>query len=364
MQWSCCIVNIRKLVGATWASLAQLQPLSTRHPLVCKTQWTRSREITYFQSSFDKINFIFCLWLFTGFVYTKTIGGFRVAFRLCFKEYEAFHMEISFIRMQNFGSFTFEQNDERLRTRTRFETERQLGNRLLFTLVSVPGYPGTQRISRSRTSMGRRDWWWGKTWENLWVHTLGPLNVPIQSEAAIEVSESDFDSQTSQTASYWIGAFNVRPEVLSRFASSPVFAPRSFVSEKTPGFQGSTTPSDSYLTRAIVLLLWRNSGYNSSLDCQSHVLQPAGYSINGKEYKQWSFWTGIARGSYRDHVDYAECTGVLWIMTSKNFTETTVRDMSSELFIPRSKHVHLLTHTKCTTIFKRKSLLFITLVDF
>ena len=31
---------------------------------------------------------------------------------------------------------------------------------------------------------------------NLWVHTLGPLNVPIHSEAVIEVSESDFDLET------------------------------------------------------------------------------------------------------------------------------------------------------------------------
>ena len=47
----------------------------------------------------------------------------------------------------------------------------------------------------------RRD----KTQENLWVHTLGPLNVPIQSEAVIEISESDFDTETSKKASDWIG---------------------------------------------------------------------------------------------------------------------------------------------------------------
>ena len=29
--------------------------------------------------------------------------------------------------------------------------------------------------------------------ENLWVYALGPLNMPIQSEAIIEVSESDFE---------------------------------------------------------------------------------------------------------------------------------------------------------------------------
>ena len=41
-------------------------------------------------------------------------------------------------------------------------------------------------VSRSRTSARRRD----ETRENLWAYTLGPLNVPIQSEAVIEVSES------------------------------------------------------------------------------------------------------------------------------------------------------------------------------
>ena len=40
--------------------------------------------------------------------------------------------------------------------------------------------------------------------ENLWAHMLGPLNVLIQSEAVIEVSELEFDSETSQTASDWI----------------------------------------------------------------------------------------------------------------------------------------------------------------
>ena len=42
---------------------------------------------------------------------------------------------------------------------------------------------------------------------HLWVHMLGPLNVPIQSEAVIEVSVSEFDSETLQTASDWISAF-------------------------------------------------------------------------------------------------------------------------------------------------------------
>ena len=42
------------------------------------------------------------------------------------------------------------------------------------------------------------------TREPLGAHTLGPLNVPIQSEAIIELSELRFDLETSQTASDWI----------------------------------------------------------------------------------------------------------------------------------------------------------------
>ena len=43
--------------------------------------------------------------------------------------------------------------------------------------------------------------------ENLWAHALGPLNKLIQSEAIIEVSESDFDLEISKTASDLIGMF-------------------------------------------------------------------------------------------------------------------------------------------------------------
>ena len=37
------------------------------------------------------------------------------------------------------------------------------------------------------------------------MHTLSPLNTSIQSEAVIEVSESDFDSEILRTVSDWIG---------------------------------------------------------------------------------------------------------------------------------------------------------------
>ena len=43
--------------------------------------------------------------------------------------------------------------------------------------------------------------------ENLWTHMLGPLKMPIQSEAVIKVFESNFDLKTSQMASDWIGMF-------------------------------------------------------------------------------------------------------------------------------------------------------------
>ena len=48
--------------------------------------------------------------------------------------------------------------------------------------VIVPSYPDVFSLTNERR---------GETWENLWAHTLGPLNAPIQPEAAIEVlSES------------------------------------------------------------------------------------------------------------------------------------------------------------------------------
>ena len=55
---------------------------------------------------------------------------------------------------------------------------------------------------------------------------LGPLDVPIQSQALCELFKLKSDSETSQTASDWIGAFNgpnvrTHPEVLSHFASLP-----------------------------------------------------------------------------------------------------------------------------------------------
>ena len=57
------------------------------------------------------------------------------------------------------------------------------------------------------------------------MHSLGPLNAPIKSEAIIEVSESDFDLETSKTASDGIGAF-IGPDVcaqrFSHVSASPL----------------------------------------------------------------------------------------------------------------------------------------------
>ena len=52
----------------------------------------------------------------------------------------------------------------------------------------------------------------------LWAHTLGPLNTFIQSEAIIEVSESDFDSEISKTASDLIGMFKGPNMCTQRFS--------------------------------------------------------------------------------------------------------------------------------------------------
>ena len=54
--------------------------------------------------------------------------------------------------------------------------------------------------------------------EPLGTHMLGPLNVPFQSQAVIEVSESDFDSETSETAYDWIGMFKGPNVCAQRFS--------------------------------------------------------------------------------------------------------------------------------------------------
>ena len=55
-------------------------------------------------------------------------------------------------------------------------------------------YRGTLRFSRSRSEEAKRKRTSGRTHQ-------------VQSEAIIEVSESDFHSETSITASDWLGAF-------------------------------------------------------------------------------------------------------------------------------------------------------------
>ena len=54
--------------------------------------------------------------------------------------------------------------------------------------------------------------------ENLLVHTLGPLNIPIQSEAICEVSESKSSSESSIAASDWVGAFKGCNRCAQRFS--------------------------------------------------------------------------------------------------------------------------------------------------
>ena len=64
---------------------------------------------------------------------------------------------------------------------------------------------------------------------------LGPLNVPIQSQAIIEVFESDFDLETSQTASDWIGMFKGPNMCAQRFSHIQLrlLTLRSSMSKKT-----------------------------------------------------------------------------------------------------------------------------------
>ena len=68
--------------------------------------------------------------------------------------------------------------------------------------------------------------------------------MPIQLEAIIDVSELDFDSETSQTTSDWIGMFKGPNVCAQRFSYVGVrhFTSHSFVSEKISGFQGSAHP--------------------------------------------------------------------------------------------------------------------------
>ena len=76
--------------------------------------------------------------------------------------------------------------------------------------------------------------------ENLWVHTLGPLNMPILSEAIIEVSGPEFD--TKPYKQLLIGSTCSKDLMCVPRGSLAfrLFASHSFMSEKTSGFQGTT----------------------------------------------------------------------------------------------------------------------------
>ena len=54
--------------------------------------------------------------------------------------------------------------------------------------------------------------------ENLWMHTLGPSSVSIQSEAIYEVYKSKSNPEISITASDWIGAFKGPKVCAPRFS--------------------------------------------------------------------------------------------------------------------------------------------------
>ena len=64
---------------------------------------------------------------------------------------------------------------------------------------------------------------------------LGPLKMPIQSEAVIKVFESNFDLKTSQMASDWIGMFKGPNMCAQKFSHIQLrlFTLHSFLSKKT-----------------------------------------------------------------------------------------------------------------------------------
>ena len=79
--------------------------------------------------------------------------------------------------------------------------------------------PGIQRFSHLQTSVRPRGGWRGETWENLWVHTLSPLNVLIQWELALfKAPDSKSDSETSIMVSHWIGTFKGPNVCTQRFS--------------------------------------------------------------------------------------------------------------------------------------------------
>ena len=115
-----------------------------------------------------------------------------------------------------------------------------------FNIFWERNYSGTHSFPHSCTSVRQ-----SRTQEKHWPRTLGPFNVPIQSEAIIEVSEWDFDSETSKMAFDWIGLFKGPNVCTQRFSCiwlclvTRLFALCLFMREKTSGFQGkkeSQTP--------------------------------------------------------------------------------------------------------------------------
>ena len=90
-------------------------------------------------------------------------------------------------------------------------------------------YPGT------RTFLAHEQVWGEEAKPNArepLAHMFGSLNMPIQSEAVIYISESDFDSKTSQMISAFKGPSMYTQRLLC--LASPLR-----MSKKTSGFQGS-----------------------------------------------------------------------------------------------------------------------------
>ena len=65
-------------------SRAQIGYSSSGYPAL-STDLQNTMDARASNHTFNQMKLIFYLWLFSGLVYTNTIGDFRVAFRLCFK---------------------------------------------------------------------------------------------------------------------------------------------------------------------------------------------------------------------------------------------------------------------------------------
>ena len=130
---------------------------------------------------------------------------------------------------------------QRWRERLLLRVSAKCGYIFCVSITPVIRYPGTLSFfSLTNECEAKR--------ENLWAHTLGPLNAPIQSEAVFNVSESDFDSETSITTSDWIGTFKGPNVCAQRFSHV------SSLLQSLP--HARSWPRKPLGTRIVIRLMW------------------------------------------------------------------------------------------------------------